>query len=299
MAEKDGKIAPYQIHTGDDNIHKPTETQTLKPNDEHYPLRKEIAQMPTPPELEDIKNFETILLASPLWTTIKKRLESSRVEVKNIVCMALGSPYECENEVMEQTNKLSRESCTQHLLACAIANHLSQRYRAISKLSSPPTDIPIYAYDPDYTLPALRVLSHLSPPITVVSDPHHYLSITPSTLVIAICAPVWVPIYEIAADLCSPSGPAALLCNEIYTHPWHAEGKIMKLDQWAPRVGRMLDLYEKQWLGAEFVGDGEEEESEEEESEEEENEEEEKHEQWRDQGMGGWEQDMFWYARRE
>jgi hypothetical protein len=30
--------------------------------------------------------------------------------------------------------------------------------------------------------------------------------------------PTFVPFYEIIADICFPSGPAAIICNEIYEY---------------------------------------------------------------------------------
>jgi hypothetical protein len=51
------------------------------------------------------------------------------------------------------------------------------------------------------------------------------------------------------ADLLYPSGPAALLCHELFEQPWHLEGKNACMDQRVPRVAKMLEQYEVDWLG--------------------------------------------------
>jgi hypothetical protein len=50
------------------------------------------------------------------------------------------------------------------------------------------------------------------------------------------------------ADLLYPSGPAALLCHELFEQPWHLEGKNACMDQRVPRVAKMLEQYEVDWL---------------------------------------------------
>ena len=137
---------------------------------------------------------------------------------------------------------------TQHLLACFASKYLSQRY---AEASGDTPSIPILARDPAYKFEDVRLLSHLEPPITVVSDPYQYLAITPSTLIIAIYAPVFVPFLDIAADICFPSGPAAILCHEVANHPWHKDGLVATLDPWTPRVGRMLEGMDVVWLNGE------------------------------------------------
>ncbi|CAO2650145.1 Nn.00g014370.m01.CDS01 [Neocucurbitaria sp. VM-36] len=283
LADKGGKSAPYHIRQKDTGTNL-IMTETLKPDDPNHPVRKHVAHMQDPPEMEDMERFEAILLASPFWVRVKQCVDTLQVEVKNIVCMAMGSLFEDTDTHKAVKGKMSARRCTQHLLACMISAYLSQRYRTTtsssSTLSSPsPTPIPIVAYDPIYDLKDIHILSHLSSPITVVSDPYHYLSITPSSLIIAIGVPIFVPIHEIAADLCWPSGPTGMLCNEIYEHSWHEEGKMVCLDQRTPRVGRMLGLYDAEWLGCEAV-DAE--------------------------GCAGrkdevweWAQDMFWYASKK
>jgi hypothetical protein len=167
-------------------------------------------QYPTA-ELQEIAALEADMLASDFWANMRTHLDGLTIPVQNIVCIALGTCFE--------GRKLNSRHALQHILACSISSYLS---------SSSPA-IPIFAHDPDYKLTDMHVFSHLSPPIIVLSDPYHYLEITPSTLLICISIPAFIPVFEITADICHPSGPAAILSNEIYEFPWHKEGKTVTM----------------------------------------------------------------------
>jgi hypothetical protein len=279
LSEKKGKHPGYCINTLKDGCDG---VATLKPDDPDHPLRQEIARMPEPPQLKEMDQFETKFLMSKFWAGLRGRLDTLTVPVKNIVCIGLGTLFTNEYASSERkiTSKggMNYRSTSQHLLACSCADYLSNRYAKSS--SSSPSPIPILARDPSYKLKDMKIFSHLCPPITVVSDPYEYLSITPNTLVIAISLPVFVPIHEIAADVCFPSGPAAILCNEIFEFPWHKHGLMASLDQRTPRVSKMLEKYDKQWLGKGLEGPaalGSEYET----------------------AINGWAQDQFLYARKE
>jgi len=196
------------------------------------------------------KVLETSLLQSRFWASVRKQLDALTVQVDNIVCVALGTLHGTEEEGRKEDT-----SATQHVLACAISTYLSQRYAAASTTTSTPSPIPIVARDPAYKLEDMVMLSQCNPPITVVSEPYQYLSITPSTLLISLYQPAFVPVFQVAADMCFPTSPAAIITAEIMSHPWHKEGKIMALDTWAPRVGRMLECMNAAWLGREFADD--------------------------------------------
>jgi hypothetical protein len=271
LAKMGGRNAGYRI-TPCNSIDNFTATEILKPDDPNHPLRQRIALMRDPPELEEMKSFEAMFLASRFWANLRKHLDHLTVPVENIVCVALGSLF--------VEDKLDGRHATQHLLACTISTYLSQRYASSSRSSSLPpsaSNIPIISRDPAYTLKDIHLLSRLIPPITVVSDPYQYLSITPNTLFISISVPFFVPVHEIVADLCSPTGPAAILCKEVFEHPWHKNGLVVALDQRTPRVGRMLEKFDVQWLGRGVGG-----------------------EEWDGKEiLDGWAEHQFWYARKE
>jgi hypothetical protein len=44
--------------------------------------------------------------------------------------------------------------------------------------------------------------------------------------VIRLYTPNELPIYKITADITFTIGPAAIICADILSHPWHKEGKI-------------------------------------------------------------------------
>ncbi|KAF1972638.1 hypothetical protein BU23DRAFT_568845 [Bimuria novae-zelandiae CBS 107.79] len=145
----------------------------------------------------------------------------------------------------------------QHLVASSIAKFLGEKYSETNEQAEP---LQIVAYDPVYTKLDLHILSQLPQPITIVSDPHHYLAITPDslvvtrvslllpTLVMCLYCPCWIPIYEIVADMHYPSDPAAWIRAEhvdIGGKKSHEAGLVNPWDNWTPRVGDMFELYDK------------------------------------------------------
>ncbi|CAE7179278.1 hypothetical protein CFE70_006041 [Pyrenophora teres f. teres 0-1] len=252
IAEYIGKTPGYVItphylpstsrYTDSETLKGPIEM--LTPDDSSYRVWKLIQQMPIPPSMDDGKVYENEVLMSKLWRDLPPRLDALTVRIENIVCAALGAPF--------LDGKKSYRSVTQHLLACSVSRYLSQLY---AKDSGDAPSIPILAHDPVYTFEDVCLLWHLKPPITVVSDPYHYLAITPSTLVIIMYAPKTQPILEIVADVCFPSTPAAILSLEIRDYPWHKKSLVTTLDPWTPRVGKMLEGMDSVWLqGEEGVG---------------------------------------------
>lgn len=111
---------------------------------------------------------------------------------------------------------------------------------------------PIVTWDPAYRTENAIFLSGLDLPIAVVSELHQYLSVTPSTLLIALYPHHYVPIWTIAADITFPTGPAAIICTRVFSHSWHQEGKIIESNNWTPRVGRMLEGMNATWLEEEI-----------------------------------------------
>ena len=226
---------------------------TLKPNDPGHPLRDIVASMDESPQLPQLRDLEAALLASPYWAKLKKHLLNLEAKVDNIVCVALGDIVTHKGLLGPPTDELSLRSASQHLLATLISRFLSKHYaEAKSPTSSnePKVPIPIVAFDPKYGIQSHNILSRLDPPIDVVSDPCHMLSVTPNTLFMCVHLPNDIPFWEIIAGICFPSGPAAMLCNEIHKFSWHEEGLIQHIDSWTPRVGCMLDKFDKTWLGA-------------------------------------------------
>jgi hypothetical protein len=205
--------------------------------------------------------MEAKLLSGSTWVELQKLLLKLPAKVDNIVNIALGSPFK-----YDQLDKLCPRTCEQHLMASPISTFLQQHYGSDAP-------IPIVAYDPAYNVEALRVLSDLPIPITVVSQPHQYPSMSPNSLVFCIGVPSFTPVFEIIADLIFPSGPLAMLCNELWKHPWHAQGQNIVLEHRVPRVSKMLDRYHDLiWLG-ESVD--------------------------RSDVDSGWLWSMVWYARKE
>lgn len=186
----------------------------LAPDDhDTNPLRLSVAKM-TPPtaNLALLAKWQRKLKRSRVWHTMKKLIRTTSVKIDNIVCLAFGLP---NHENAKQC--LNPRKCAQHLVACLIAEYLSAR----DGTSKPK----IVAYDPAYSVADMQLLSSLPHPITIVSDPHNYLSITPNSLVMCIDVQLFVPVFEIIADSLFPSGPAAMFCNELFAHPWHANGQ--------------------------------------------------------------------------
>jgi hypothetical protein len=243
-----GACAPYFICPDRDGTQVASE-HTLKPNEPQHPLRQLIARSPDPPRMQEMQAQEVELLASSFWEALKLRLEKLYIKVENFVCAALGNAYLCDKGTGNGIHtELNLRRMSQHLFACAISNFLSQRYANTSP-GSKKREIPIISYDPGYELSSMHMLSRLSPPIDIVSSPHHFLSVTPNTLVLMIAMPAFVSFPEVIADVLFPGGPAAMICNEIFEYPFHAKGLNIRLDQWTPRVGRMLEKCEHSWLG--------------------------------------------------
>jgi len=244
MSNARGAWPPYNI--GLRTIAQVTATDTVKPDEPQHLLRLKVASLPDPDGLPEMRGFEAKLLASRFWKTLMPKLEKLEVRVENIVCAAFGNVY---NDSPGKEKELVERRISQHLFACAISNFLSEHYASTDTQPAERRSIPIVAFDPLYTLRSMHMLSHLSPSISVVSSPHHFLSITRSSLVLTIHMPAFVAFHEVIADLCYPSGPAAIINMEVLKYPWHEQGIITHLDQWTPRVGEMLDGYDHPWIG--------------------------------------------------
>jgi len=253
MGASDTMRPAYHIRTPNhqDTKYDFSDTRALKPNDLQNTYQQASPRCSTSEEYNGIpKVLETSLLQSRFWVSVREQLDALTVKVDNIVCVALGTIHGTEEEGRKEDT-----SATQHVLACTISTYLSQRYAASSTTSSTPTPIPIVARDTAYKREDMVMLSQCNPPITVVSEPYQYLSIAPSTLLLSLYQPAFLPVFQVAADMCFPTSPAAIITAEIMSHPWHKEGKIMALDTWTPRVGRMLECMNATWLGREFADD--------------------------------------------
>ncbi|KAI4604637.1 hypothetical protein J4E83_011056 [Alternaria metachromatica] len=253
IAASDIMRPAYHIRTPhhQDTKYDFSDTRALKPDSLQSTHEQASLRCSTSEEYKGIpKALETSMLRSRFWASVREQLDALTVPVDNIVCVALGTMHGTEEEGRKEDT-----SATQHVLACAISTYLSQRYAATSTTSSTPTPIPIVARDTAYKREDMVMLSQCNPPITVVSEPYQYLSITPSTLLISLYQPAFLPVFQVAADMCFPTSPAAIITAEILSHPWHKEGKIMALDTWTPRVGRMLECMDATWLGREFADD--------------------------------------------
>ncbi|KAF9728811.1 hypothetical protein PMIN01_13191 [Paraphaeosphaeria minitans] len=99
---------------------------------------------------------------------------SDQHRIKNIVCNALGTLF-----TEDQSDFEPRDGGI---------------HAAPPGLPAAPLEI--VAYDPAYTTSDLQFLAQLPQPITIVSDPHHYLAITPETRVVCISHPVYVPVFR-------------------------------------------------------------------------------------------------------
>jgi hypothetical protein len=232
LAKKKGRKPLYTIEPESgfliENIFRPDDFDT-------NPVRKEIAQEAPPATLlSELAAMQQRIQASQAMEDMKKVLIASPVRIDNIVCLALGNL--CKPNFRLQNMR------GEHLFACAIAD-------AIAEHNGSASSIPILAFDPDYDMEACRLLAHLPHPIQVVSGPYEYLSMTPNTLVICLGIPLFVPAYEIMADVLFPSGPAALMCYEFAEQPWHGKGLNSEFDPLVPRVAKMLEQYEADWLG--------------------------------------------------
>ncbi|KAF2654438.1 hypothetical protein K491DRAFT_472334 [Lophiostoma macrostomum CBS 122681] len=169
---------------------------------------------------------------------------SPAVHIKNIVCIGLGKMHFLKNGLYDETacNGPAHKNQHQHMFASYLSAYLSTYYASHGLLS--PTDpfpIPIYAHDPAYTSRDVALLSQINPPITVLSDPYHYLQMDSHTLVIAINVMKIVPYLEIMADLLHESGgPAAILTNTIVEQKGNAQGLVHQLDLCTPPVLEMM-----------------------------------------------------------
>jgi hypothetical protein len=170
------------------------------------------------------------------------------VQIKNIVCLGLGTMHPIMDGFFYRPGQpvdQAAEHKHQHMFASYLSSHLSTYYASHGLLS--PTDafpIPVYAHDPAYTSRDVALLSQIHPPITVLSDPYHYLQIDSHTLVIAINVAKTVPYLEIMADLLHESGgPAAILMNTILEREENAQGLVHSLDVCTPPVVEMMKGY--------------------------------------------------------
>lgn len=252
-ASDEGTLPVYHIGTyRHSSKYDFSDTMVLKPNDTQNTPQQALANRPNREQYNEIpKVLETSLLRSRFWASVREHLNTLSVQVDNIVCIALGTLHRTEEEGREESDR----SASQHMLACAISTYLSQRYAATSSPTSTPTPIPIVARDPSYKIEDMVLLSQCNPPITVVSEPYQYLSITTSTLFMSLYPPSFIPVLQVAADMTFPTSPAAIIATEVLSHPWHIDGKIHALDTWTPRVGRMLECMDATWLGREFADD--------------------------------------------
>lgn len=162
--------------------------------------------MTDPPAMQEMRVLEARFLASSFWKSVKPRLATLNTRVDNIECAGFGNAYEGP----DANGELNAHRITQHLFACAISNFLSQHYAAKDAQQQQRKAIPIVAYDPVYTMSSMHMLSHLSLPIDIVSAPHHFLAITPNTIVLTIHMPNFEAFHEVVADVCYPDVPAAI-----------------------------------------------------------------------------------------
>lgn len=234
----------YEVHTDGDagsrNALNPLLIQnSLRENEPGHPLRRFLASLPAPSVLPAIHQQWREFLRSPFWGRVASYLRRTSVKVKidKIVCMALGNPFGMGEQ------ERYKSSMNQHLFACALS-------LAFAKHTGASRPIPIVAFDPIYSRHAMHILSHLHPPIDVVSDPYHYLALTPNSVVISLYMTYWVSAYNVLADLC-PQGPVMMFTNEIDHYPWHSRGMIALRDRYLPRNLGWVQQYHAQWLSCE------------------------------------------------
>ncbi|KAF3043600.1 hypothetical protein E8E11_006451 [Didymella keratinophila] len=209
-------------------------------NDRH-PLRQYVAAMPFPRHTDLLDRMYTDFSCNPVWLCLKKQILRSVIKIDNIVCIAFGTLTD------ESRPKARLRSHQQHFLPRAIADtHQDHLTIANEKAAS---SIPIVAHDPDYRLGDMNVIFRFSPPIDIVSMPHHFLSITENSLVIIAGTPPGAPVLEVLTDVLYPTGPAAILKDEVWRYWFHDEGKIWQCDQRTPRVNRFLEtLHGDLWI---------------------------------------------------
>jgi hypothetical protein len=91
---------------------------------------------------------------------LQKLLLKLPAKSDTIVTFALGSHFK-----YGQLNELYPRTCEQHPMASAISTFLQQHYASYAPILT-------VAYDPEYNVEALRVLSDLPSPITMVVQPY-------------------------------------------------------------------------------------------------------------------------------
>ncbi|KAF2707882.1 hypothetical protein K504DRAFT_535484 [Pleomassaria siparia CBS 279.74] len=166
-------------------------------------------------------------------------------KVENIVCFGLGSLYKGKTRYNEGEKvaswKLGRNRRThQHIVASHISAFLQNLY-------GQEDTIPIIAHDPKYTAQDGAILSHLSPPVHIVSDPEHYRAITSNSLILSVHMPSFIGHYDIIADLTSPLGPAAIICDNPRIQERNYAGFAHDIfDVGTPRVLTMFDKFDKE-----------------------------------------------------
>ena len=214
----------------------------LRPGvDENHSLRQYVAAMPSPRDIDLFDRMYTDFLCNPVWFCLKEQILRSTVKIDNIVCVAFGTLTDGSRP------KARLRSHQQHFLARAIANTLQDHLAITNEKEA--SSIPIIGYDPDYRIGDMSILSRFLPPTDIVSMPRHFLSITHNSLVIKAGPPPGTPILEVLADILYPTGPAAILMDEVWRYSFHDEGKIWQCDQWTPRVNRFLEtLYDDVWV---------------------------------------------------
>lgn len=142
----------------------------LRPgSNEDHPLRQYVAAMPPPRHMNLLERMYDDFLQSYAWICLKKHILSSAVKIDNIVCIAFGTLTD------ESRPKARLRSHQQHFLARAIADALENHHTIADEKENP--GIPIVAYDPDYRIGDMSILSSVSPSIAIVSMPHHFLSL--------------------------------------------------------------------------------------------------------------------------
>ncbi|KAL1610071.1 hypothetical protein SLS60_001736 [Paraconiothyrium brasiliense] len=220
-----------------------TNTLSLEDSD----LRKRARETPvSDPRCDSFLKTQDAWEATQQWKNLQLKLKAfaGQHRIKNIVCAGLGTLYPRKDPEPDPRCEVwkyyDHHPFYQHLLACSIAKFLGETFPHPDNSTGA---LQIVAHDPAYTKADLQFLSQLPQPISIVSDPHHYLTITPETLVVGIHVPA--PVHEIVADMLYPSGPAAWLCGKIQgDQDWHKEGRLWEYDSWTPRVGEMMALYE-------------------------------------------------------
>ena len=135
-----------------------------------------VAAIPSPRHMDLLDCMYTDFSCNPVWLSLKNQILRSAVKIDNIVCIAFGTLTD------ESRPKARLRSHQQHFRARAIVDTLQDHLTIANEKAI--SSIPIVAYDPDYRIGDTNILSRFSPPIDIVSMPHHFLSITENSLVI-------------------------------------------------------------------------------------------------------------------